>query len=172
MPNSTDLHAAIPVTRFGMGARPGEIASAAQDPRGWLKAQIRRAGADQPALDGAALPTVHERVMDLVAFRDQVKAAGADMDARKMAAQALNARNIDEMLARAQLAATTPAGFRERWTLFWSNHFTVAAKNQQVAVDAGPFEREAVRPHVFGRFEALLVESTAPGGSTTAPPRP
>ena len=33
----------IAVLRFGLGARPGELSSAADDPRGWLRAQIRGA---------------------------------------------------------------------------------------------------------------------------------
>ena len=37
----TRLQGAIAATRFGMGARPGEIKAASSDPRGWLKAQIR-----------------------------------------------------------------------------------------------------------------------------------
>ena len=41
-----DLEAAIAATRFGLGARPGEIGEAARDPRSYLKAQIRRQGAD------------------------------------------------------------------------------------------------------------------------------
>ena len=151
-----DLDAAIAVTRFGLGARPGEIAAAKADPRGWLSGQIVRGGADQPSLNGAALPDTRARVMNLVAYRDAIKAAGADMDARKMAAQTLNVANVDEMLARFQLAAATPTPFRERWALFWANHFTVAAKNQQVGAAAGPFEREAIRPHVFGRFQDML----------------
>jgi uncharacterized protein (DUF1800 family) len=31
----------IAVLRFGLGARPGELTSAAGDPKGWLRAQIR-----------------------------------------------------------------------------------------------------------------------------------
>jgi uncharacterized protein (DUF1800 family) len=54
------------------------------------------------------------------------------------------------------VAATTDAGFRERWALFWANHFTVSAQKVQVAGLVGPFENEAIRPHVFGRFADLL----------------
>ena len=64
------------------------------------------------------------------------------------------------MVARGRLAATTPAAFRERWTLFWSNHFTVSATKGAVAPIAGAFEREAIRPHVFGRFEDMLLASS------------
>ena len=70
-----DLDAAIAVTRFGLGARPGEIAAAKADPRGWLSGQIVRGGADQPSLNGAALPDTRARVMNLVAYRDAIKAA-------------------------------------------------------------------------------------------------
>ena len=44
-----DMRAAIAVTRFGLGAKPGEIALARPDPQGFLRNQIRRSGADQPA---------------------------------------------------------------------------------------------------------------------------
>jgi uncharacterized protein (DUF1800 family) len=64
------------------------------------------------------------------------------------------------MAARGRLAASTPAGFRERWALFWANHFTVSATKGQVAPIAGSFEREAIRPHVFGPFEDLLLASS------------
>ncbi len=46
-----DLAASIAATRFGLGARPGEIQAARGDPAAYLKAQIRSQGADQPAGD-------------------------------------------------------------------------------------------------------------------------
>ena len=36
-----NLQAAIAVTRFGMGARPGELETAQFDPQAYLTAQIR-----------------------------------------------------------------------------------------------------------------------------------
>jgi uncharacterized protein (DUF1800 family) len=49
-------------------------------------------------------------------------------------------------------------GFGERLAMFWANHFAVAAgKNPAVRILAGAFEREAIRPHVFGRFEDMLL---------------
>ena len=50
------LNGAIAVTRFGLGARPGEIEQASADPVGWLRAQIRREGADAPVT--APLPAM------------------------------------------------------------------------------------------------------------------
>ena len=44
----TEMIAALALTRFGLGARPGDIADARRDPRGSLVAQIDGRGADQP----------------------------------------------------------------------------------------------------------------------------
>ena len=41
--------------------------------------------------------------------------------------------------------------------LFWSNHFTVARSKAIIGPTLGAYEREAIRPHVFGRFEDLLL---------------
>ena len=49
-------------------------------------------------------------------------------------------------------------GFPERLAMFWANHFAVAvSKGPGVRVTAGAFEREAIRPHLFGRFEDMLL---------------
>lgn len=49
-------------------------------------------------------------------------------------------------------------GFPERLAMFWANHFAVAVnKGGEVRVTAGAFEREAIRPHLFGRFEDMLL---------------
>ena len=37
------LQPEIAVMRFGLGARPGDLAAAAADPRAWLRAQTRGA---------------------------------------------------------------------------------------------------------------------------------
>lgn len=168
-----DLQAAIAVTRLGLGARPGELAEARRDPQGFLKAQIRREGADLPAPDGERTP---ERVRDFREYREQRRAAqndrndqsdqsdqtgAADGDPAQAARRFLRQDAAQDVLDRVRLACVTPAGFRERWALFWANHFTVAASKLQVANLAGPYEAEAIRPHVFGRFADLLSAAEA-----------
>src|SRR5208282_2757167 len=44
----------------------------------------------------------------------------------------------------------------ERLVAFWSNHFTVSIQRGAIAGLCGPFEREAIRPHVLGRFAEML----------------
>ncbi len=48
-------------------------------------------------------------------------------------------------------------GFVERLVVFWSNHFCISANKGELArMWAGSFEREAIRPHVLGRFGDML----------------
>lgn len=62
-----------------------------------------------------------------------------------------------EALARIQRAAMADCGVVERLVAFWSNHFCIsAAKGGLARMWAGSFEREAIRPHVFGRFADML----------------
>ena len=64
----------------------------------------------------------------------------------------------DEALARIRRAIQMRAGFAERLVAFWSNHFCVsAAKGGIGRATAGTFEREAIRPHVLGRFADMLL---------------
>ncbi len=158
---SNDMMAAIAATRFGLGARPGEIDAAKSDPRGFLIAQIRPEGADQPQGD---TETSAQRLAQFREFQMQKQAAKADGDPKAapvtMMRKAMRNQAGDDFRARAELATTTDAAFRERWTLFWANHFTVSDTKQNVGPVIGPFEQEAIRPRVFGRFEDLLVASS------------
>jgi uncharacterized protein (DUF1800 family) len=68
----------------------------------------------------------------------------------------------DEAKARFDAAVGADIGFVERLVWFWSNHFCISA--DKIVELAGPFEREAIRPHVLGRFaELLLTAESHPG---------
>ncbi|WP_396592610.1 DUF1800 family protein [Brevundimonas sp. R86498] len=178
--NDAQLDAAIALTRFGLGARAGEIETVALDPRGWLNAQIRADGAPLPAGPLANSPArlqawrdyqnegqrARERaraavnaaipVVTTVADADAAQARAA-FDARRESRRALAQGTAGEFLARATLGATTDAGFSERWALFWANVFTVSASRFPSSIVVGSYEREAIRPHVFARFEDLVI---------------
>jgi len=187
--NDNTLNAAIAVTRFGMGARSGEIERVAGDPKGWLDAQVRASGAPVPqgrfpsstdqmqaflayrrdgqerrpmrpepgATPDAAPDTAMTDPMMAEDSRPTDPAAQAAFDARRESRQALARDAAEAFLARTRLAATTPDGFAERWALFWANHFTASATKFQAAIFIDAYEREAIRPHVFGRFETLAL---------------
>ena len=40
---------------------------------------------------------------------------------------------------------------------FWTNHFTVSLRRGECAAVAGAFVQEAIRPHVTGRFDDMLL---------------
>jgi uncharacterized protein (DUF1800 family) len=62
-----------------------------------------------------------------------------------------------EALARLQRAVQADCGITERLVAFWSNHFCISASKGELArMWAGAFEREAIRPHVLGRFADML----------------
>lgn len=59
--------------------------------------------------------------------------------------------------ARFERLAQTETPLVERLVMFWANHFTVSvAKGGHLRSIAGAFEREAIRPHVLGRFADML----------------
>lgn len=65
---------------------------------------------------------------------------------------------LDEATARVEAAVRAETGLVERLVWFWSNHFCISAdKGPNVRALAGAFEREAIRPHVLGRFADMLI---------------
>ncbi|MCJ2077961.1 DUF1800 domain-containing protein [Methylobacterium sp. E-016] len=159
--------AVLALNRFGIGARPGETARIAGDPRGWLAAQLSQPAAaliDDPALlpsDAAARSLAQARN----AKRDRAAAEPASMPAAPpqpapppSADPGQVRRTIERAEVEARLAhgAATEAGFVERLALFFANHFAVSSDKGPVRVLAGAFEREAIRPHVLGRFADML----------------
>src|SRR5262245_56252996 len=55
-----------------------------------------------------------------------------------------------DVKARLDTAMAAELGYVERLVWFWSDHFCISADVTQSM--AGGFEREAIRPHVIGRF--------------------
>lgn len=97
---------------------------------------------------------------DTAAKRDAMQPNMAAPPAAKPAPQPLNVIQKTfraEALARLQRATLAECGFAERLVTFWSNHFCISASRGELArIWAGAFEREAIRPHVLGRFADML----------------
>jgi uncharacterized protein (DUF1800 family) len=182
--SSAKAEAVLALHRFGMGPRPGSIAAIEADPRGALIAELDLPSAGEVA--AASLPSsakAFRAVTDAYAKR-QAKAivAKKEQDAKrqqmaeaasvtegaaegtsemaaKIAAEAVPdpGRPIYLEEARVRIAAAlgTEIGFGERLVWFWSNHFCVSA--DKIRSMSGAYEREAIRPHVLGRFTDLLL---------------
>jgi uncharacterized protein (DUF1800 family) len=158
--------AASAVNRFGLGARPGELAQVSGDPRGWLHAQI---GSDAAGAAFAGLPASAEylaRYYEVLRMRrearDRQSQAGDPMRAENQAQpmagrRGLRAQQISEVMLRQAVAVRSDRSFSERIVRFWSNHFAISVDKLIAASFAAPMEREAIRPHAFGRFADLLL---------------
>ena len=168
------------VNRFGYGARGGDsddLASAAADPRGFVLSELARP--DAALLAGPDLADSPRLIQEMFAFFAEQRAkrlqkpAPEVMGMESQSAMAprrpgeprraprppnvIQQAYLRDASARFGRACTAEVGFVERLVAFWSNFFTVsAAKGPLVRICAGAFEREAIRPHVLGRFADML----------------
>ncbi len=174
--------AALALHRFGFGPRPGSIAAIAPDPTAALVADLDRPNAGEISSAGLlssgainratvqfnAERTAKERLE--ARRREEAKAAA---QAGQMAAEAgtmeaavktpnpqlpqpetpMLTNLFAEAKAHFDAAVRAETGFAERLVWFWANHFCV---NVDATVAAGAYVREAIRPHVLGRFADLL----------------
>ncbi len=116
---------------------------------------------DAVAISGE-LPSTGQSLRAMVAKREIARAGAAADTMRAVPGDPDEARSKFEPELRAGLAAARAqqTGFAERLVLHWSNHFTVSAVTGKVGWSIAPFAREVIRPHLFGRFEAMLTAAT------------
>jgi uncharacterized protein (DUF1800 family) len=145
-----DTAAVIATSRFGFAARGKDLVDAAADPRGWVLRQLQY----RPALLDADLPPAARTVASVLRARRERRETGADL---KPFRQEMRKLYLTEVGARTDAAMVSEAPLLERLVLFWSNHFTVSARRPIVGGFVGAFEREAIRPHVTGRFADMLL---------------
>ena len=139
--------------RFGMGATVGESAPA--DPRGWLLQQVRAASAaleDRSLATASAVGKANRALIEAQRSRDE--------DATRKARETIRGIVRQEGAATLRARVTSEAPFAERLVAFWSNHLCIAVPAKPpLAALAGLYERQAIRPHVFGRYEDMLLAS-------------
>lgn len=147
----------IAAHRFGFGPKPGEADRIAADPKGWLTQQIE-AKAEVPAAM-RDLPPASDNVID---WWDAVTRSVAEL-VRRIRGEY---RELWAREAKARLAAAIQSDqpFRERLVWFWGNHFTVSGRKAVAIGMTGGYEREAIRPHVTGRFGDMLHQGVAHPG--------
>jgi uncharacterized protein (DUF1800 family) len=180
------LEAALALHRFGFGPVAGSIAAIADDPRGALLADLERPGAGRVAAaqlpnSAQAARSLFEFRAERLAKEKLAQRAKQAAEAEGMGSAAANAPNPDgdaqapvpqaaqnqnpppelpvqliqnEGKVRIEAAVAADIGFLERLVWFWSNHFCVSA--DKIVSMSGAYEREAIRPHVLGRFVDML----------------
>ena len=176
------------LNRLAFGARPGEIDHISKmGLSAWIDAQLspgretdgrlidRLARLETLSLDAATIATEYvqparqERRRLQQAQATRAGANQTDMRERGPAGRAGAAnevirreRQIFAELAEAKLLRATygERQLEEVLVDFWFNHFNVFARKGRTEIYIGEYERDAIRPHVFGRFRDLL-EATA-----------
>lgn len=148
-----DYQSVLASHRFGLGARPGDLAVGSRSIRRRLLDEVAGSAGGEAF---AALPGTRELYANQWRERTQAQATDTPAKAAPGPAAAAYAVTLKELEARVRCGMAQPFGFAERLALFWANHFTTAGRNPNVLVIAGAFEREAIRPHVAGRFEDML----------------
>jgi uncharacterized protein (DUF1800 family) len=174
------LSPAVAANRFGLGARPGELAQIGSQPLEWLRAQL---AGTPPLLTDSELRNSADILARALEVRRELRAAkraaagrgpvraakadvGADADTPSQAnavaaltklGQLYRPIYVAEAGARFHQAVATNRPFIERLTYFWTNHFAVSIDKNIVLGLAGSLEREAIRPNVLGRFADMLL---------------
>ena len=151
------------LNRFGLGARVGERRRL-RDPRAWLRAQLDGGApvAGAPAAIGDAIRAFR---MPARTNRQQRQQTQRTPQPQRTQQRQQARRRLVEITAEESLAALTARvmserPFIERLVAFWSNHLCVStAAKVLVAPLAGSYERDAIRPHVLGRFDDMLLAS-------------
>lgn len=145
----------IALNRFGLGVRADDPVPA--DPRRWLLAQLDA----YEALPAPWKPLPRTTVL-AQQWAQQQRAVRAAPEGQKSAIREAYLRDGRETYqaavgARAASALQTETPFVERLVHFWANHFAISVDKLLVIGLAGSFEADAIRPHVLGRFEDLLL---------------
>jgi len=152
------MDSGIALRRFGLCGGARDAGRLGSDPLGALVAELRGA-AREPALGGPELLTTQAASEVFAARRERgraVQAGTAERDPAAFLRIATGPVRQQELERLVGNAVATPRPLEERLALFWANHFTVSTARAAMASMVGTYEREALRPRMLGRFEALL----------------
>ena len=156
---ATTLDGAIAVTRFGLGAREGEILTASHNPRQWLKSQLSVERASP--FPTAGILDSKGYIMGIQRLQQRRKAQ-SDPVLERSIVKAYNDKNrtliAKEHRARFAYGMNTQLPFQERLVRFWSNHFSVSGQSRR-NLKAATHEREAIRPAIMGSFYELALSA-------------
>ena len=146
--------------RLGYGPRPGDLDHITRmGPDHWIEQQLHPASIALPKELGSRLDqltTLRMTPMETFlkygppALRDKTpeERIAAQQEARIIPAEAIAARTLR--------AVYSPRQLEETLTDFWFNHFNVFVGKGLDRIWIGAYERDAIRPHVLGRFRDLL----------------
>ena len=145
--------------RFGY-SQP-QLQTLANDPKSWVLAQFERPAAfdTQGLVDSAKAWQITRDVLQAALNPTTPPNTNPSQDAlgpMTPSRQLLRQTNLRGLEKRWQQMTQTTTPVAERWVQFWANHFCVAATKGTTLALVWPHEYEAIRPHAFGTYKALL----------------
>ncbi|CAN7703829.1 DUF1800 domain-containing protein [Pseudoduganella sp. LjRoot289] len=154
--------AAHVLNRLAYGPAPGDIERVAKmGVANYIDAQLHPESIELPAALNERLSALDmvqrssgEVLGDFLAVRDAVKDEAEDAKAMRRAVQARITTQAAE--ARIARAVASPRQLEEVMVDFWFNHFNVFSGKGQVRPLVASYERDAIRPYVFGSFRDML----------------
>lgn len=148
------LRSHVAPIRFGYGLRADEAPPA--DPEGWLLGQLAADAPTLPYTPLAALQAASRAERPVPAGRPAAEPEPALLGTRISFGALLRTEELAWIEHR--LASGSP--FRDRLVDFWANHLTISRRIPGIAPYVPAYEHEAIRPHVVGRFEDMLIAAT------------
>jgi len=170
-PLSEDERVLHALNRLGYGPRPADVARVRQmgvavyleqqlHPEGLSGNAVRAALADYPVLDASTAQLVRDYPQPTQEMRRQI--ATGDLTRRDLRERMPLGQRPPAITAQLQAAAVTravlsDAQLEEALAAFWFNHFNVFSQKGAVRWMVPAYEREAIRPHVLGKFRDLVL---------------
>jgi uncharacterized protein (DUF1800 family) len=163
------------LNRLAYGPSPADLHQVEEmGPAAWIAWQLRPGDIDDAEVEKrlADFPSLSMSTAELVAHYPRAKkvAEAKRIQLEGKSPEALRAelagvvepfqlpRQVGAELVAARLIRATASRrqFQETLVDFWFNHFNVSADKGAVRWMVSPYEREAIRSHLFGTFRELL----------------
>jgi len=172
---SSEEQAVHVLNRLAYGPSPTDVRQVeAMGPAAWIAWQLRPARIDDAEVEKrlADFPSLSMSTAELVAYYPRAKkvaeAKGIRLEGKSPEAMRAELAGVVEpfqlprqvgaelVAARLIRATVSRRQFQETLVDFWFNHFNVSADKGAVRWMVSPYEREAIRAHLFGTFRELL----------------
>jgi uncharacterized protein (DUF1800 family) len=172
---SSEEQAVHVLNRLAYGPSPADLHQVEEmGPAAWIAWQLRPGDIDDAEVEKrlADFPSLSMTTAELVAHYPRAKkvAEAKRIQLEGKSPEALRAelagvvepfqlpRQVGAELVAARLIRATASRrqFQETLVDFWFNHFNVSADKGAVRWMVSPYEREAIRSHLFGSFRELL----------------
>ncbi|WNC73053.1 DUF1800 domain-containing protein [Thalassotalea psychrophila] len=156
--STTNSKATIAANRFGLGAKPGELELAKQNPKKWLAAQLT------PVVFDQNLPSSNDVFLQLSKYQaikrqNKKNKVSEEQDKKDNKVRQKFIQTTYRKLASDTFVQSINSDNSLAWRLldFFSNHFSVSANGNVMTAIAATLEREAIAANLFNNFEDMLL---------------